>query len=189
MTENNRENQILLYRIKQGDERAFRRAYDAYHNELYDAAFKFLRTKEQAEDAVHDVFVKLWDNRKTLRTSGSLKGFLFTAVKNHVLNIIDSNKRELQRNIKFNYEEQRKILVDDIEIELADYMPIVNEAIALLPESRRRVFNLRYKEGLTSNEVAEYLDISVHTVKSQHYKAVKFIREHIYESLDDPNQP
>src|SRR5699024_11466806 len=146
MTKDKKENQILIFRIKRGEEKAFRQAYNEYQNDLYRVALKYLRTRELAEDAVHDVFVKLWNKKGTLKTSGSLRGFLFTALKNHVFNMLDSHKRELKRNIEFLYDEQARTTEDNAET-LSKYRPALDEAIGLLPESRRRVVNLRLKEG------------------------------------------
>jgi RNA polymerase sigma-70 factor (ECF subfamily) len=100
------EDRILLQKLKKGDEKAFRKVYIKYHKPLYQVAVKYLRRKERAEDAVHDIFIKLWDERKKLNKSGSLRGFLFTAVTNHVLNIIDRQKRTLKKEIELAYEKK-----------------------------------------------------------------------------------
>lgn len=168
---------ILLRRLKAGDEHTFREIYVTYHKQLYSLAFKYLRVKELAEDAVHDVFVKLWDSRTKLEESGSLSGFLFTAVKNHVMNTILSHKRKLKKKIQLAYEERLDEGDPRNVIFLSEYKKIYQAAIEQLPEACREVFELRVKEGLTNDEVAEYLGISIHTVKSQFYKASKFIRE------------
>ncbi len=55
-----------MRRLKEGDEKAFRQIYLKYHKELYSVAVKYLRTEDLADDAVHDIFVKLWDNRDKL---------------------------------------------------------------------------------------------------------------------------
>ncbi len=81
-----KEEKKLISELKEGSEKAFRKIYLKYHKELYKLALRYLRKTELAEDAVHDIFVKMWDYRDQLDTSGSLSGFLFTALENHVLN-------------------------------------------------------------------------------------------------------
>jgi RNA polymerase sigma-70 factor (ECF subfamily) len=177
------EDQVLLKKIKAGDESSFRKIYLKYHKKLYRVALKYLRGKSLAEDAVHDIFVKLWDNRKKLKTSGSLKGFLFTSIKNHVLNVIDKDKRRVKKHIKLSYERKIKNMERDNVIALSEYRSFYQSAVEQLPEKRRKVFELRTSDGLTNREVAEYMEISIHTVKSQYYKASTFIKEYVHQHM------
>jgi len=174
----------LIQRLKRGEEQAFRQIYIKYHKQLFSVALKILRSEELAEDAVHDVFIKLWNNRKKLDRSGSLKGFLFTTVKNHVLNIVSSNKRKLKKHIELSYERDIDSKKTENVVILSKYRDVYQSAVEKLPEKRREVFELRVKEGLTNREVADYLEISIHTVKSQYYKASKFIREYMNENTN-----
>src|SRR5680860_587495 len=106
MESDEREDRLLLQKLKIGDEASFRKIYNKYYKQLYSVALKYLRSNDRAEDAVHDIFVNLWNSRKKLEKSGSLRGFLFTAVKNHVLNIISRQKRRLKRDIELIYEKK-----------------------------------------------------------------------------------
>jgi RNA polymerase sigma-70 factor (ECF subfamily) len=178
------EDKVLLQQLKRGNEKAYRRIYLKYHKPLYSAAARYLRRKERAEDAVHDIFIKLWNEREKMDKSGSLLGFLFTAVTNHVLNIIDRQKRTLKKEIELAYE--REIDREEAEnvIVLSEYRDVYQLAVHQLPDKRREVFELRVKEGLTNGEVAEYLGISIHTVKSQYYKATTFIKKYVGEHIN-----
>lgn len=178
------EEKQLIRRLKNNEEKAFRTIYIKYHKELYTVAGKYLRSKELAEDAVHDVFVKLWDNRKKLEESGSLSGYLFTALENHVLNMIETRRRKLKKKAKLSDEKNEEKEATDHVIPFSDYQKFYEEAIEKLPQVRREVFELRMKEGLTNREVAEIREISVNTVKSHFYKASKFIREYVSKHAD-----
>lgn len=174
-----KDDQVLLQKIKGGDENSFRKIYDKYHKELYNLALKYLRDKELAEDAVHDIFVKLWNEKDKLYAGGSLSGFLFTSLKNHVLNMISKRKRKIKNKIKFKYKKEVDITTQDNIFLLSEYRQVYNNALDQLPDKRRQVFELRMKEGLNNQEVANYLNISIHTVKSQYYKATKFIKSYV----------
>lgn len=174
---------ILLKKLKSGDETSFRNIYLKYHKRLFRLAFKYLRSKSLAEDAVHEVFVSLWNDRRKLRVSGSLRGFLFTAVKNHVLNVIDKDRRRLKKHVKHSYEKKISRLEAANVIELSEYRELYKSAVEQLPEKRREVFELRTKEGLTNREVADHMEISIHTVKSQYYKASAFIKEYVRTNI------
>ncbi len=171
-----KEDTILLRKLAAGDEGAFRVIYDKYHKGLYRLALRYLRHRPRAEDAVHDVFVNLWGNKKNLEPSGSLRGYLFTAAKNHVLNLISRRKRALKRDIQRAYQKKIDRHPPENVIDLSEYRTACREALRQLPERRREVFVLRAEEGLTSREVADYLGISIHTVKSQYWKATEAIR-------------
>lgn len=177
-------NKRLLQKLKTGDEKSFRRIYLKYHKQLYRMALKYLRSKLLAEDAVHDVFVNLWDNKEKLKTSGSLRGFLYTAVKNHVLNVIDKDRRRVKKHVNLSYEKKINRMEADNVIELSEYREVYQSAVEQLPEKRREVFELRTEEGLTNREVAEYMEISVYTVKSQYYKAFTFIQEYVRKNMN-----
>ncbi|MFP4094433.1 MAG: RNA polymerase sigma factor [Cyclobacteriaceae bacterium] len=78
----------LVARLKGGNHAAFKSIFFMYNQSLRTFAIKELKSEELAEDAVQEVFVKLWLNRENLDPDLSLKGFLFTCLKNHILNAI-----------------------------------------------------------------------------------------------------
>jgi RNA polymerase sigma-70 factor (ECF subfamily) len=183
MKSEEQQDKLLLCKLKKGDEKAFREIYVAYHQQLYHSAERYLRSRELAEDAVQDVFVILWDNRKILKRSGSLRGFLFTALKNHVFNMMAHHKMKMQKEIELIYE--RKINQKETAnvIILSEYRQLYQSAVKELPEKRREIFDLRINDGLTNSEIAEFLGLSIHTVKSQYYKATQYIKEYVQENI------
>lgn len=175
----NKTDKYLIGKLSKGDEKTFRRVYLTYHKELYTVALKYLYVEENAGDAVHDVFLKLWDNRKDLKKYDSVSNFLFTALKNHVLNMASSQKRKLRKKIELAEERKREKEITENVVHLSVYREIVQKAIIELPEARRRIYELRTKNGLTNQEIANYLGLSIHTVKTQYYKASKFIKKYV----------
>src|SRR5690625_596565 len=91
--------------IKQGDRIAFREVYYNYYQQLYFVAGKYLKDSQMAEDAVQEIFIILWVKRESLDPSKSLESFLFTCLKNHVLNMIKSRKRRILLAYEANEEE------------------------------------------------------------------------------------
>ncbi len=176
--------QEKLQKLKDGDEECFRKIYDEYHRRLYGIAFKYLKSKELAEDAVHDVFVKLWNHRKELDEKGSLKGFLFTSVKNHVLNMIRDHKKEVQKNQKYATLKPVKKNNTEADITLQNYKRVFEAGLQELPKGKRKIFNMKMEHDVSNKDIAQELDISVNTVKSQYYKASQFIKDHLSEYTD-----
>lgn len=174
----------LIKELKEGDRRAFRKIYGKYHKQLYGLAFKYLQSKKLAEDAVHDIFLKLWGHRKKLEERNSLKGFLFTSMKNHVLNMIRNHKNDVEKNK--NYANLKPASQNKTEAKLTykNYKRIFEDALEELPEGKREVFDLKMEGRFSNKEIAQQLDISVNTVKSQYYKASQFIKSHLSEHTD-----
>jgi RNA polymerase sigma-70 factor (ECF subfamily) len=184
MKDQEQRDKLLLQELKKGDEKAFREIYIHYHQQMHHTAKRYLRSNELAEDAVHDIFVILWNNRKKLDRSGSLRGFLFTALKNHVLNMVTHHKMELKKSIEITYEKKMNRKETENVFVLSEYRELYQVAVNQLPEKRKKVFDLRVSEGLTNSEVAEYLELSIHTVKSQYYKATQFIKEYVHTNMN-----
>ncbi len=174
----------LIENLREGKERAFRKVYEKYHRPVYGIAFKYLKSKPQAEDAVHDVFIKLWDYREKLDEGQSLKGFLFTTAKNHVLNMIRNRKRDEEKNERYSYLKPVSQNKTVAKLTLKNYKKVFEFFLEQLPEGKREIFELKMQEGKSNKKIAQKLDISVNTVKSQYYKASKFIKKQLGEHTE-----
>ena len=78
----------LIDNIAKGDEKAFRLLFDMYYQQLFHHAFYYLSSKEQAEEAVSDVFFIIWKKRETLDQIENIESYLYTSVKNQALHYI-----------------------------------------------------------------------------------------------------
>lgn len=177
---NYKEDSRLAGEIKKGSDHAFEMIYRKYHGQLYGIAIKYLRSQELAEDAIQDIFLKLWSKRQDLDQSLSIRDFLFTMLRNHVLNMIRNDRRRVLKHMSFS-EQTKK--ADDYTPEEATYISecedIVEKGIRQLPDGKRVIFKMRRLEGLSNDEVAKKLGISIFTVKTQLYHATKFLRDFI----------
>ncbi len=164
---------IIVDEIKQGNEKVFRSLFDNYYPELIQFAHRFVFDKDMCKDFVQEVFVKLWEKRSELDIK-SLKWYLHTSVKNKCLTHI--------RNL--GVKDKHKVMVLDAymtthtEEELMDpeLVKEVKGALDQLPAGMKRIFRLKYVHGLSMQEIAEDLDISVSTVKTQLGRARKKLR-------------
>jgi RNA polymerase sigma-70 factor (family 1) len=174
-----KEDKKSIHRLQQGDKQVFRDYYDLYNKRLYSFAFQYLKSRELAEDAVQDIFLKLWVHRREVNSS--IKGFLFTSVRNHVLNMIRNNKSKMLKKIQL--EQQRKQTDNRTENEVlySEYQKILTRTLEELPDGKREIFELKTYQGLSNEEIAAKLDITIHTVKSQYYQASKFVKIYLEE--------
>lgn len=168
----------LVVKITRSSERAFRELYERYHRQMYYVAKKYVKEPSLAEDAVQDIFVKLWENRGSLDSSKSIKGFLFTMLKNHVLNMIRDRKKEIISVSGVPEENLSHQNLTDDEIVYQEYQEIVERGLHKLSERKKEVFKLKMN-GHSNAQVAEMLQISVQTVKTHYYNGSKFIRDYL----------
>jgi len=166
-------------KIRNGNEKAFREIYDRYHIQMYYIAKKYVKRYALAEDAVQDIFVKLWRKRESIDETKSIKGFLFTMLKNHLLNQLRNNKQEIVSITDINRNLLQSRVMTDDEILYKEYHSILEKGLAELSDRKREVFELRTKKGHTNSEVADLLKIDIRTVKTHYYLSSKFIRAYL----------
>ncbi|GAB3996979.1 RNA polymerase sigma-70 factor [Spirosoma daeguense] len=174
----------LSLRLKTGDEKAFEEIYFRYFTHLHSIGVKFLKSPDLADDAVQDVFLKLWDNRHTLNEAYSIKSFLSVTMKNHVLNIIRDNHAAIW---EYLYNDSAELVGEDSTsntYQLQEYRSILEQGLKKLPPQREKIFRLRVFNGLNNEQIAQQLAISVNTVKFQFSQATKFIKDYLSKHAD-----
>lgn len=167
----------LLGRLKSDDERAFQKVYRQYHPQLYSFAYKYVRCRVRAEDVVQDAFMKLWDHRQNIQSN--IKGFLFTAARNRAVNKIRNRKRTKSKHRELEQIIPARTNGTADELIYSDYQVVLHTALSELPDAKRTIFELKTQTALTNQDVADRLDISVNTVKSQYYQASKFVKQYL----------
>lgn len=173
-----RSDEDLLASLRQGSEDAFTVIYKRYHKLLYVLAYKYLKSTYSSEDAVQQVFLKLWEARSLLMVNVNLRNYLYTMLKNHVLNEIRNNNSAVEKNYEIvqsapEYEDELLI-----KIEEQDMMSHFYQAIDHLPEQKRQVCLYKLKGNLSNQEIADKMNISVPTVKTHYAQAIKILRVH-----------
>lgn len=157
------------------EKRAFRLLFDTYRHILFLYALRLVREKQGAEDVVQDCFMDFWINRRIETVSGDIGKYLLGAVHRTSMNYIRKNMRlgNLLNKLK-NYP---VVMLTEIEYEFRPELKRLYEAIALLPEDRRRIFMMIAVEGMKYQAVADSLGISINTVKTQMQRALKSLRD------------
>lgn len=176
----------LVTAIKKDDHYAFDQIFRKYGPALFSFVVSILKDRFEAEEAVQDVFFKIWEKRRDLDTSLSFKSYLFTIALNTTKNIY---RRKLQEEkYKQGVAIELKInQTSDIDaIEYRNLLDYIDKIIEKLPPARREIFILSKKDGLKNPEIAKLLNISEQTVKNQLVSAMKFLRA---EAVKDDNEP
>ena len=179
----NTDDEKLFALIEQGDEKAFTQAYERYHKLLYVLAYRYLMSSDRAEDVVQHVFTRLWEFRSELRVGISLKNYLFTMTKNHVLNMIRNENTAITRN--YEMAQSAPIYEDNLieNLEKKELMSSFYKAVDMLPAQKREICLMKVKEELTNQEIAERMNLSINTIKTHYSEALKLLRVHLSKML------
>jgi RNA polymerase sigma-70 factor (ECF subfamily) len=170
-----------LIRITTADE--FEALFRAHYSVLCSYANHFLKDIDAAEEVVQEVMLRIWTNRESLIIGTSMKSYLFRAVRNGCMNVLKHlNIREDYRSYKEREAVENQRSQED-EMIMAELELKIRRAIDHLPMERRKVFILSRYEGLTYNQIAAKLGISVKTVENQMGKALKSLREELSDYL------
>lgn len=170
------EQELLLRRIREGDEAAYEVLFKEYYVRLCIHANKFVADSEVAREIVQDLFVSVYEKRKTLNITSSVNSYLYRAVRNRSINYINSQKQKEKYKQHLKYTADKTVnavenMIGKSELESALFL-----AIAELPDKCRKIFKLNRFEGLSNGEIAEQLDLSKRTVETQISKALKILR-------------
>lgn len=176
----------LAKRLRDGNTAAFRNCYHKYVQKLYAFALRTARCPALAEDVVHDVFVKMWENRHKIDPEQSLQAWLFTVTRNHLLNLIKRKKIELAAVEQIYSETEPGQNHTEDEVLYNESERLFRQAVDQLPEKRRQIFRLCHIQGLTYDEAASQLNISSSTVNSQMVKARSSIKNYLSHKNSSP---
>lgn len=177
----------LIRRISCGDEEAFQELFYKYYYPLCGFAQKFTKSEELARDCVQDVFLKIWNIRRRLQVDYSPAAYLYRAVRNRALNLMD---QEETQNRLLREQENEKVFESDHNFEndgivageimhFSDRMQQVWETVEKLPKQQRLVLELHRKNGLSYKEIANVLNIARKTVENHMGRALIFLRENL----------
>lgn len=171
--------QLTLNALKNGNTESYCLCYDLYFKVLCSYSNSIIRDPGVSEEIVQDLFLALWENREKLPDTGSLKAYLFTAVRNDCLDHIK------HRKIEKKYAEEYMLTAithyENIYSELLDkdISRHLDSAIGKLSERCREVFMLSRFHYLSYRDIADKLDISVKTVENQIVNALKILRKEL----------
>lgn len=157
-----------------GDETAFRKVFDHYYPKLLSACHRSIRQKEDCEEIVLNVFLKIWQRRGQLVQVENFENYLFASLSNQ---ITDFHRRKLWQTE--NIEQLPLAALGNVEhpqLSFKELEKIYQHALDKLPEKQRMVFLMSREQGLSQKQIAEEAGISLNTVNNHIKSAVKKIR-------------
>jgi len=169
----------LIEKLRIGDVDAFDLVYQRYAGKLYAFSLKYLKSKEESEELVQSVFLKVWENQKNLKKDTSFKSYLFTIAYNEICNLF--RRRKYQQNLITQIETESSEASGETEdqIEFQFVAEQVDQIIARLPEKQKTIFLKSRQEGKSNKEIADELGLSRGTVDNYISESLKFIRSNL----------
>jgi RNA polymerase sigma-70 factor (ECF subfamily) len=167
----------LIRRIRAGDERALEVVFRAHYVSMCTVVRRIVFAPDVAEELVQDVFFKLWSKRESIAEIDALKTYLYRAARNTALNHLRRQKLEnAYEEREASKGEPSAVEATDDSAAATDLTVAVQAAIARLPDRCREIFLMSRDGGLTYNEIAKDLGISIKTVETQMGRALKSLR-------------
>jgi len=172
-----RNDQQLVQLLQKGNVAAFDSLFEVYSQRLFGFAFKYFKNETDAEELVQEVFVKVWENRQTLKSELSFRSYLFTIALNQIRKHFNKKATSLRYLESLTQDPEYQVSFQDDSYE--SNLQQINLIIEQLPPRRREIFIKSKLEGKSSKEVAQELNISAGTVDNQVSEALRFIRSQL----------
>lgn len=168
----------------QGDEAAFSELYVRYKDKLRYFCISLLKSNEEANDIVQEIFVRIWESRSFIHPDLSFSSFLYTMARNRILNFF--RDMDVETKVKSVLAMQTPEEDDPVNSEIiySEYQRILKEAIHSLPPQRQKIFNMSRMENLSHKEIAARLGISVNTVQDHISEALRTIKAYFNKYTD-----
>lgn len=176
----------LVSKIKiTNDTKLFSELYDRFSQVIYSKCYGFSKSKEEAEDLTHDIFVRLYLKIDSFKGSSKFSTWLYSFVYNHCVNYV-------QRDA---YKKQEKVTVVTDEIREADFFEEIEDnyllnlkakklekALQLIDQSEKMILLMKYQDGMSIKEIQNILNIGESAVKMR-VKRAKTKIVSIYKTL------
>lgn len=167
----------LVRQFNKGNKEAFRQVFDSYFDALCAFGYNYIREVDAVEDLVQDAFIILWEKHRDFENINTIKSFLYTTVRNKCLNhlkhklVRQKNEDGLISALESEHYFEGKVIEEEVFNQLS--IEIRN-----LPDSAQKIMLLALN-GLSNPEIAEELNISVNTVKTQKKIAYSKLKDRI----------
>lgn len=166
----------LLIALKSGDRQAFEKIYQCYSPRIYLNILRMVKSVEDAQEILQDVFIKVWEKRELIDPEQSFKAYIFQISRFTVYNFI--RKVNLDKKLKAYLTHENSELYTHIEEAIAyrENDQFVIDTIEKLPPQRKQIYKLCKIEGKSYAEVGQQLGISPSTINDHIVKATRFLK-------------
>jgi RNA polymerase sigma-70 factor (ECF subfamily) len=150
--------------------------FKEYFNPLVNFVNKSINNFENSKEIVQTAFLKIWENRSVLEINTSVKGYIYKTVRNGMIDFLRKNKYQtnvidLENTVVNDFPDDHDELLDPYIVRQA-----IEKALKNIKPKARKIFELNKFEGLTYDEIAEYMDISKRSVEDNVSKTLILLK-------------
>lgn len=167
---NKEELHSIFIGIKDNNELAFNKLYEKYRKLVYAVTFSILKNKENSEDLVQNIFIKLWKMEKDKLPTNNEASWLYSITKNETLNFLRSKKEEI------NIDEIYYIANEDKELNEIIEKDAYNKIISRLNKEEQEIISLKILSNLSFKEISLMLNMPVGTIQWKYYKSLHTLK-------------
>jgi len=172
------ESEDINNQLVEGNEKAFKEFFYIFYPGFCLFARKFINSEGVIKDIVQEAFIEYWKNRNNFISIEKVKGFLYKVIRNKCLNHL-KHQKIIEKYDKQNIESESYFRDSIIEEET---YRIIHNFIEKLP-LKSRIIMQQSMEGMTNQEIADSLNISINTVKTSKLKSYRFLRDSLSRYL------
>jgi RNA polymerase sigma-70 factor (ECF subfamily) len=173
-----------LFSLKVGNQQAFEYLFECHHAKLFIYCFRFVKSKDLADEIVQETFIKVWNFRERIDLQYTFTSLLFKIAFNSILDFQRKVARDasLQKEMFFHIQQSHNRTEDELIYQ--DLERLSKQAIEQMPEQQRLVFEMSRDKGMSHEEIATALGISPNTVKVHIFNSLKHIRNFLQQNTD-----
>ncbi|WEK33729.1 MAG: sigma-70 family RNA polymerase sigma factor [Candidatus Pseudobacter hemicellulosilyticus] len=175
------EEKELLLRTAEGEEEAFARLYQYYYSQLHTYLWRFTGSSADTTEILQATFIRVWLSRDKLPTIEHFRAWVYKVCSREAMSFLRKRLEEKNQLTKLSAGSPTNIpAATPFELlNVSQIQTLITEAIAQMPASRKRIFQMHRLEGLKVGEIATRMGLSVSTVKNTVAAAQKHIRQHL----------
>jgi len=182
----------IIDSFNKGNQNAFNFIVRKYQERVYWVIRKMVLDHDDADDLTQEVFLKIYGSLKEFRGESKFFTYIYRIAVNFSLNHIAKTKKTLHKTVNIdNADVRSKDKRADEEMDAFDRTKLLEEAIESLPEQQRAVFNMRYYDNLSYEEISAIMNKSTGGMKANYFHAIKniqkFIKKHRMSELMEQN--
>jgi RNA polymerase sigma-70 factor (ECF subfamily) len=171
----------VIKKLRNGDVHSFDEVFRKFNKRIYFFSVSYLKSKEEAEGIVQEVFLSLWKNRTRIELQSDFQAYLFTITFNAIKKRFRKLERERKHLAAYSLTVSAKEDSSDPEMEYNQLNELLEKSIDQLPGRQKEIFLLSKREGLTAEEIAERLKISKRTVENHLFRAKTFLKNSLVD--------
>lgn len=169
---------MLIKRLKSDEIDAFNRLFDLYSSKLYHFALGYLKSKDEAEELVQELFTRIWEKRAAIDPEQSFESYLFTIAFNQIRKYFRS-RAIINKYVDYSLHRQTTEPAASPDVAYHALSELVDKLVEQMPEKRRMVFRKSRFEGKNITEIAREMEISTKTAENHLHTALLHLRKEL----------